>query len=94
MSFTSTNICVIDQILVNDGKEILNDELFSPVFSNLIENEVSVPKFVSRGKHVSNKTIYQRHHGELMKLLHKRRGSVWSCSWLRCFRGCSGSQSY
>jgi hypothetical protein len=54
---------LVDDILINNGREILKDELSSPVFSNLAEIDVLLPAFSRRGtliylilKKISSKT--------------------------------------
>ena len=39
----------VDDILTKDGREILDDELSSPVFVNLAEIDACLPTFSRRG---------------------------------------------
>ena len=39
----------VDDILTKDGREILDDELSSPVFVNLAEIDARLPAFARRG---------------------------------------------
>jgi hypothetical protein len=49
MTSISTHECLVDHILINDGREILEDELLSPVFPNHSEIEERIPTFLLRG---------------------------------------------
>jgi hypothetical protein len=46
---------VVNNILLKDGREILDDELSSPIFLKLAEGHARLPTFSRRGMFVSKK---------------------------------------
>jgi hypothetical protein len=49
MSSLTNHDNLVDDILTHDGREILEDELSSPVFSNLDEIDARLPAFSRQG---------------------------------------------
>jgi serine/threonine protein kinase len=52
MSSKPTQDNLVDDILINCGQEILDDELSSPVFCNLVEIDAQLPAFSRRGMRI------------------------------------------
>jgi hypothetical protein len=62
MTITIAHDDVVNNILLKDGREILDDELSSPIFLKLAKGHARLPAFSRRGMFVSKKTKwnYQR----------------------------------
>ena len=52
MSSLSAQDNLVENISIKGGKEILDDELSSPVFLNLAESHGSLPMFSRQGKYI------------------------------------------
>jgi hypothetical protein len=86
---------LVDDILTHDGREILEDELSSPVFSNLAEIDAHLPAFSRRGtliylilKDMSSSSW------SLNYFFVYHRSSIRACPWRRSVRCGSGSQTH
>jgi hypothetical protein len=52
MASLTTHDNLVDDVLINDGREILEDELSSQVFFNLAEIDARLPAFSRRGMYI------------------------------------------
>jgi hypothetical protein len=82
MSITITHDDIVNNILLEDGREILDDELSSPIFLKLAEGHARLPTFSRRGMFVSKKNKMELSE-ELNYFYSYRRSSIWICAWQR-----------